>query len=832
MATARVLITLAWTTLALHDRGAALDLLDEARGLTTSPRIVALTHVQQAMLHVYCAEWRDAVSALGRVGAAFDLLTVREQVAALLNGGLAHLSLLQLGPARAELDRALALSLEHGLAEQEFKARHNLGCLEFYAGHLPDAIALMRAADEVDAPVARARAKQDLAAVLLEAGLLDQARDTLVDALDGARTEGLRLEQADIRLDLAALAVLDRDTVRARRELGAAIRVFRSRGAQGRQQSTALLRASVDLATGRVPRDLDDVLAPFLAPEAPEAPGSSVAPGPSLAPGSSDASRSGAPVTPQERLATRVQVESLLLRGDAAAAARAAQRLRGRSRQGLAADMHDRLLFARVAAAQGDPARARREVHTALRRLTRRQAPSQSLEVRSALAVHGRRLAEWDLDDALHSDSARRVFDSVERWRAVSHRLPPLSRREDEEGAELVAELRLARRRLADAADLGPHEQGRLRARVAHLEWQVSQEDWSTTEHGDGSGVGGATTLARTRDALGSRGEQALVLSDHDHTQLLLHVRADGAMVRRLGALAEVEALGERLLRDLRAEAHAAADPAMARAVRRAVDASLAALDHALFAGVDLAAGPHGVVVCPSRSLASIPWAALPSLAGRPVTVATSMTRWAAPRVAAAHPPTVSALAGPDLRRARDEADAVATAWGGKPGGSGADDGARLRQALRRDTVVHVAAHGTHERQNPYFSSLLLADGPLFAHELPRPVASRHVVLSACDVGQADLRPGDEPLGLTSALLALGVESVVAAVAPVPDEVAAGAMVDYHRLLAGGRGAAEALATTIAAHPGARAFNLYGADWAADWAAGDVLPGGGEDRSP
>jgi CHAT domain-containing protein len=138
--------------------------------------------------------------------------------------------------------------------------------------------------------------------------------------------------------------------------------------------------------------------------------------------------------------------------------------------------------------------------------------------------------------------------------------------------------------------------------------------------------------------------------------------------------------------------------------------------------------------------------------------------------------------------------------------------------------VVHVAAHGTHERQNPYFSSLLLADGPLFAHELPRPVTSEHVVLSACDVGQADLRPGDEPLGLTSALLALGVGSVVAAVAPVPDEVAAAAMVDYHRLLAGGRGAAEALSATITAHPGARAFNLYGADWAAAGGAGQAGP--------
>ncbi|KRE56241.1 CHAT domain-containing protein [Phycicoccus sp. Soil748] len=809
MARARVLITLAWTTLALRDRGRALALLDEARSLTDAPRLVALTHVQQAMLHVYCAEWREAVAALDRVGPAFDLLTEREQVAALLNGGLSHLSLLQLGPARTELERALALSLEHDLPEQEFKARHNLGCLEFYAGHLPQAIALMRAADEVDAPVARARAKQDLAAVLLEAGLLDQARDTLVDALGRARAEGLRLEQADIRLDLAAVAVLDRDTARARRELGAAIRVFRSRGAVGRQQSTALLRASVDVAEGRVPRDLDEVLAPYL----PSGTGPS-------------------PVTPDERLAARLRVESLLLSGDVEAAGRAAQRLGGRARQGLAGDMHDRLLLAKVAAAQGDSRRARREVHTALRRLTQRQAPSQSLEVRSALAVHGRRLAEWDLDDALRSGSARRVFDSVERWRAVSHRLPPLAGTDDPAGAELVAELRLARRQLADAAERGgggadvtDHDGGRsgeldrLQARVARLEWQVSQQDWSTAEHGDGSGVDGATTLTGARAALERRQEQALVLFDHGHDQYLLHTGPSGTTVQRLDGLAEVEALAERLTRDLRAGAYAAADPVMARAVGRAVDSSLAQLDRVLLGATELGDEPGGIVVCPSRSLASVPWAALPTLAGRPVTVATSMTRWAAPTSVPgtpAHTPlSVSALAGPDLRRARLEADSVASVWGASVSASGTADGPALRRALRRDTVVHVAAHGTHERQNPYFSSLLLADGPLFAHELPRPVTSSHVVLSACDVGQADLRPGDEPLGLTSALLALGVRSVVAAVAPVPDEVAAAAMVDYHRLLATGHGSAEALAATVAAHPGARAFNLYGADWAA-----------------
>jgi CHAT domain-containing protein len=224
----------------------------------------------------------------------------------------------------------------------------------------------------------------------------------------------------------------------------------------------------------------------------------------------------------------------------------------------------------------------------------------------------------------------------------------------------------------------------------------------------------------------------------------------------------------------------------------------------------------RGIVVAPGRSLASVPWGALPTLAGRPVTVASSMTRWAAPSPAPDDHVTATAFTGPGLRRADVEVTEVAAAWGTAQWYEPRrHDSGALKAALERHTIVHVAAHGTHERQSPWFSSLQLADGPVFAHELPRPVRSSHVVLSACEVGRSDLSPGDEPLGLTAALLALGVESVVAAVAPVADAVAAAAMVDYHEQLARGIPASQALAGTVARHPGARAFCLYGADWAA-----------------
>jgi CHAT domain-containing protein len=109
-----------------------------------------------------------------------------------------------------------------------------------------------------------------------------------------------------------------------------------------------------------------------------------------------------------------------------------------------------------------------------------------------------------------------------------------------------------------------------------------------------------------------------------------------------------------------------------------------------------------------------------------------------------------------------------------------------------------------------------LHDGPVFAHELQsRGVRADHVVLSACEVGTATRRPGDETLGLAASMLSLGAGSVVAAVSPVPDDVAFDVMRRHHAALAAGTGSDEALASAIAASdPLAAAFLNLGGRWA------------------
>jgi CHAT domain-containing protein len=119
--------------------------------------------------------------------------------------------------------------------------------------------------------------------------------------------------------------------------------------------------------------------------------------------------------------------------------------------------------------------------------------------------------------------------------------------------------------------------------------------------------------------------------------------------------------------------------------------------------------------------------------------------------------------------------------------------------------------------QNPLFSSLRLNDGPVFAHEL-EDIGSvpEHVVLSACELGVATIRPGDEPLGLSSVLLQRGTRSVVAGVAAVGDDVACDVMVRYHDGLAGGHDSARALADALREVPldTPAPFTCFGAAWA------------------
>jgi CHAT domain-containing protein len=152
------------------------------------------------------------------------------------------------------------------------------------------------------------------------------------------------------------------------------------------------------------------------------------------------------------------------------------------------------------------------------------------------------------------------------------------------------------------------------------------------------------------------------------------------------------------------------------------------------------------------------------------------------------------AAAGPGLPGADAEAAAVAALHqaGALVGPAatvravtGLIDGAR---------VAHLAAHGHIHQNNPLFTSLAFADGPLTVYDLKQlRKAPEVVVLAACDMGRPTVRSGDELLGLSATFLALGTRQIVAPVASVPDAETAPLMVAFHRFLIAGEPAASAL---------------------------------------
>ena len=212
--------------------------------------------------------------------------------------------------------------------------------------------------------------------------------------------------------------------------------------------------------------------------------------------------------------------------------------------------------------------------------------------------------------------------------------------------------------------------------------------------------------------------------------------------------------------------------------------------------------GDDGIVFVPAGPLASVPWSALPDLRGRPVTVSPSASSWLAAwrrgQAAAGTPRASRRFWSPDLTWSMRTAEVTEIAKS-YPGcrpllSETATVGAALR-ALDGAPLAHLAAHGHHDQENFLFSRLDLADGPLMAYDIQQLTAApRHVVLSSCDVGRAVVRPGEEILGFTAALLYTGTATVTSSVTRVGDDAAVGMMVAYHRLLAAGTRPAEALA--------------------------------------
>jgi tetratricopeptide (TPR) repeat protein len=784
---ARVLITLANVEFELKGLQDALARLDQAAALAVPTTAVAL-HAQRGLLLLRAGHVQDAVPELDAAQRLFSRATPLERCVVLLNRGMALLDLVEYRRARSDFERCAVEAERAGLDVLHVKATHNLGLVTFYAGDLPRALQLMEAAFRRDPTISPGIALQGRARVLGEAGLQREADEVLADAAAIFRRDRLTQDLAATELDRARSAMISGDVQAARRFAGRARDRWRRRRDVERQRAAELVLLQADLAAGRPPRRLIE---------------------PALRVGRACDS---AGLRAAARLAALIAAEAQLKAGDRPAAESTFASL-GPSRrdESIAERLHRRYLEARLALARGAAAEAAKFVRTGQSELARYQASFGSIDLRTASAVHGRRLADLDISLALESGRAAAVFAAAERARAVSSRLPPVRPPDDPVAADLLADLRQTLESLRAVEQDKAASEPLLRKR-RELERQIVARSW--TRSGTGS-VTRPASLDVVRAALAHR----------DCTMITYIQAADGlAAVVVGGGRVRVHDLGRSApviehVRRGRADLDVLAHPRLPDALRGAVLASLARslneLETTLLAPLAVD-GP--LVLISTGVLGQLPWASLPSLRGRPLVVAPSASKWlASTAVERSGPVAVTALAGPDLARGDAEAVEVARVW---PDGQvlAAASTAALAEAMKTASVLHVAAHGVHQPENPLFSSVRMVDGPVFAHELDQNAhAPEHVVLSACEVGLATVRPGDEPLGLASVLLHLGTRSIIAGVARVGDEVAEPTMAAYHAKLASGADSATALAEALAEVDSdvTPPFVNFGAAWAA-----------------
>lgn len=792
---ARVHVTHAVSRVQRGDRHGAFGLLDAADALLdeVGPNHVrSLAVVQRAGLHGRIGEWERTRELLESVSLTAEVAP-RTRCLLHLNLGLTYQFLGRYHDSDVRLRRAHQDALAHGFTDLAVAAIHNRGRLQMLLGNLPQALSLMTQAREVAEnaapPVGYLPVGYlDQARVLAEVGLVDQALEALEEGEQAARAGGIAHDVAEADLERSRLALLRREHADARRHAARAERRF-ARASEGAWAVRAsLLRLQAELLLGRNPRATAATL-------------TELADGPALA----SAVGAEAAVLAAEANARVGQVDlarQQLARPEVRRAASFPLRLQ-RS-----------LAFAELHAAEERPDLMRRELRRGAHRLAVEQGRHTSIDSRTAAALHTGRLRDAHLDLAIATGSPAQVFDATELWRGVSQRLPRLVASHDVELARLTADARRLHAEAFDASD--PERRSALEAAARAAERAVARRDWSQSGSDQARVEERPVTVSALRLLLGQARAGLLSLFIHRDVLWAVTVTPSGAKLTKVPRGAHVVEAAARLRADL-ATRRFAKGTALEAVIERSTARTAASLGEALAPVLPRA---HRLVIIPSASLASMPWRLVPGIRGRIVTVAPSATFWARRSSSAGRPEgeRVVALAGPGLSRALIEVRDVERAWGVVPSSLAGTvaNGNQLRNALSDSTIVHVAAHGIHQDESPLFSSVVMGDGPVFAHEFQRTgIRAEHVVLSSCEVGRTHVRAGDEALGLTASLLATGVRSVVAAVGPVGDADAHVVMTAYHQVLAQGLDAAEALEIASAGVEEGRLFCAYGADWSA-----------------
>ncbi|WP_116949542.1 CHAT domain-containing protein [Jiangella endophytica] len=683
----------------------------------------------------------------------------------------------------AEAEGQLLAAQELAVADrQDYLAAiivQNRGDLAHRMGDLPQALRLLYDArgryDELG--VFPPEVVRDLALVQLAAGLTEDAAttaDELVAVLDGARDSALRRSDGFIAAAIVHLAAGN-----AGRAADLARRAARSSRRQGhddaeRHARVVLLRAQAEAGavTKRHARAAAELAAELTDRFASERLDALVLAG---------------------RLALATGLPELA--GEALRTAAAGRRGRGSALR-RSTGWYAQALLAESA---GDRRAMLRACGRGLDVLDTHALSLGATELRARATVHGGDLAALATRRVAVDGSARELLRWTERWRGTLHSLPWPAAHHD---AELAAELGRLR---AVGSLIGSHADEAERRRI--------EERIRRHVHGRDAAAAHQRTQTTGRRRL-DVGELLDTLGDRTLVSIIgLRGGRFHAVVAREGRLKHVvagdsgAALDEVEYAKFALRGAAVAADAVAGVLLAAAEPGLARLQETMLGPAVRELGDGPVVLVPPSTMQAVPWGALPALRDSDVTVAPSATAWLRARTST--PPAdrgVALIAGADLASSGAEVGVLAGVYPDATVLTGDDATADAAlAALDGSWLAHVGAHGRYRGDNPMFSSLELADGPLTVFDIERLQSPPYrLLLTACESGVGSPTGADELLGLTTSLSALGTAGLLATVVPVSDAASVDLSLVVHERLRTGDDLGAALLAARRAAAGAR----------------------------
>jgi tetratricopeptide (TPR) repeat protein len=764
--------------LVLDDLGrpaAALREIDRASQSLNGLRLARAT-MQRALILRRVGRDNDALAGYHRALATFrqhgDLAW---QARALVNRGVLLGYRGDLAQARADLEEAERIFGRLGLSIALAQTRHNLGFLAAQAGDIAGALRRYdQAREQLSHTGAAAVTELDRAEVLLTARLLPEARAAVADAISAARAGRFSSLLGQAQLLSARIELMSGDAQQARiiaaRARGTFTRQMRPAWAALARRTELAARIAADGRDRRAVRALeqagDELAAAAWLPRAWDAWIDAA----HLAIGLSD------PLAAARCL-------------DKAAAARRAGPATLRARAQHAAAL--------IALDAGQVTLAKRHAAAGYREVEAHQASLGATELGVLGGTEGVELAALRLRLSLRDGDLRGALRWLQRVRSAALRLPPARPSADPVVAARLAELRSITSELAGTA-LDSARAGRLLRRQRAIEAEVRQRSWRVTGTGDGP----LASQPQLGELSGALGDRALVeLFTLDGTLHALTMVCDRVQHRPLcpaqAADGELAALRFAVRRHLAY----GRDPEPTARAARSIAGAAAALDQMLLGPLaDLTAGRE-LVLAPTGALHALPWSMLASCRDRPVSVCPSSWLWWRAHRLPPRDGSVVLVGGPAPPYAAAEIAALAEQLPGALTLTGTEaTAARVLAALDGATWGHLACHGTFRADNPLFSHLRLADGPLTVADLSAlRQAPGLLMLSSCDAGLSAVHPGDELQGLAVSLLGLGTRTVIASLGPVDDETTLALATDLYARLRGGASPADALARAQAA---------------------------------